>query len=150
MFCPNCDEDITPENLRVKRIFTVKGEDVEIDDRFHRCPACSEEWSEEGFDAAAEAYRAYRQAHGMLQPEEIRAFRKNLGLSQEEMAGLLGWSEATVNRYEKGALQERSHDLALKMAHTNDALRILLENRREGIPSEKWSRLWKSTSAKSA
>ena len=150
MLCPNCDADISPEILRAKRSMPVKGEPVEVDDRFLRCPVCSEEWSEEGFDVAAEAYRIYRDAHGLLQPVEIRAFRKRLGLTQEELAKLLGWSEATVNRYEKGALQDRSHDLALKMAGTNEGLRTLLESRKDALPSKKWMRLWNSSPSHSA
>jgi transcriptional regulator with XRE-family HTH domain len=77
----------------------------------------------------------------MLQPEEIKAFRKNLGLTQEELAHLMGWSEATVNRYEKGALQEQSHDNALRMAMTSGGLKVLLETKRDALPAKKRERL---------
>ena len=141
MLCPNCDKNITPELKIERRNYTVKGETIEIEDRFNRCPECNMEWSEEGFDFAAEAYRVYRARHHMLQPEEVKAFRKKLGLTQEELAHLMGWSEATVNRYEKGALQEHSHDNALRMAMTGDGLCILIETNRNALPAEKRGRL---------
>lgn len=137
MICPNCDKEIIPDVKTERRMYPVKGEDVEIEDRLNRCPECASEWSQEGFDFAAEAYRAYRSRHHMIQPEQIKTFRKNLGLTQEELASLLGWSEATVNRYEKGALQERSHDNALRMAMTCDGRRSLLEISGEKLPHQK-------------
>ena len=41
---------------------------------------------------------------GMLQPEEIRAFREWRGLTQKEFSDLLGIGIATLNRYLKMAL----------------------------------------------
>jgi putative zinc finger/helix-turn-helix YgiT family protein len=141
MLCPNCDKTIIPEEIAEHRKYLIKGEDVEIDDRINRCPECNEEWSQEGFDFASEAYRIYRTRHHMLQPEEIKNFRKSLTLTQEELANLMGWSESTVNRYEKGALQERSHDNALRMAMTRDGLRSLLEIGGSVLPPKKHARL---------
>lgn len=146
MLCPNCDKTIIPKEITERRKYLIKGEDVEIDDRINRCPECNEEWSQEGFDFASEAYRVYRTRHHMLQPEEIKNFRKSLGLTQEELANLMGWSESTVNRYEKGALQERSHDNALRMAMTRDGLRSLLETDGNVLPPPKYVRLLKGCS----
>jgi len=36
--------------------------------------------------------------------------------TQHELSTLLGWEEATLNRYENGSLQEDSHDRLLKFA----------------------------------
>jgi putative zinc finger/helix-turn-helix YgiT family protein len=141
MLCPGCDKEITATATTERNTYTVKGENVEIDERLSVCPECGVKWSQEGFDFAAEAYRVYRSLHRMLQPEEIKAFRKSQGLTQEELASLLGWSEATINRYEKGALQERSHDNALRMFMTCDGLRSLLEVSGDTLSDKKRARL---------
>lgn len=40
--------------------------------------------------------------------------REKYGLSQQQLARLLGWGRVTVQRYEKGALQDTAHDLLLR------------------------------------
>ena len=52
----------------------------------------------------------------MLQPEEIREFRIQRGLTQKELSDLLGIGIATLNRYENGALQSEAHDRVIKLA----------------------------------
>lgn len=141
VICPNCDKNIEPISHAETRDFTVRGENVEVGDRFLSCPECHEEWSVEGFDFAAEAYRFYRARHHLLQPEEVKAFRKSLHLTQEELARLLGWSEATINRYEKGALQEKSHDNAFRMLMTREGLLSLLDGRNDILPEQKMKRI---------
>jgi putative zinc finger/helix-turn-helix YgiT family protein len=137
MHCPNCDRGIAAVEIKETRSFEVKKERVEIEDRFNRCPHCGEEWSVDGFDAMYEVYRVYRERHRMVQPEALKGWRKGLGLTQEELSRLLGWSEATVVRYEKGALQEQSHDNELQMAMTSEGISVLLQKNPDVIPSEK-------------
>lgn len=38
-----------------------------------------------------------------MTPEEIKKWRKELGISQEKLAQLLGVSFGTINRWERGA-----------------------------------------------
>lgn len=137
LLCPNCDHEIEVEEIKVRRSYTVKKASIEIEDRFYRCSLCEEEWSVEGFDAMAEVYRIYRDLHRMVQPSVLKAWRKKWGLTQEELAKLLGWSEATVVRYEKGSLQEKSHDNELHMAMTPQGLKVLVEQTPDAIPQEK-------------
>lgn len=58
----------------------------------------------------------YRQL-GLLTPDEIRAGREKLGLTQAELQSLLGLGGNSLSRWEKGRIyQARSMDTLLKLA----------------------------------
>ena len=67
----------------------------------------------------------------MAQPEEVKKFRKELGLTQKEMSGILGIGIATLNRYENGALQFESHDQVIRLCMQPVNLLQILENKPE-------------------
>jgi putative zinc finger/helix-turn-helix YgiT family protein len=52
----------------------------------------------------------------LLLPQQIRAYREELGLTQKLLANTLGVAEATVSRWETGAqIQQRSLDNLLRL-----------------------------------
>lgn len=53
---------------------------------------------------AKEQMRAVARAKGILAPEEIRAIRKRLELTQREFEELIGVSSPTASRWETGAM----------------------------------------------
>lgn len=57
----------------------------------------------------------YRRAAGLLFPDEIRDARKRLDLSQREFAEYLGVGEASIKRWELGALQDKSNDDLIRL-----------------------------------
>jgi putative zinc finger/helix-turn-helix YgiT family protein len=58
---------------------------------------------------------ALRSVVGLLQPQEVRAAREGLGLTQKELANYLQVAEATLSRWETGAqIQQRSMDRLLR------------------------------------
>jgi DNA-binding transcriptional regulator YiaG len=60
--------------------------------------------------------RALRQQLGLLQPEQIRAGRTQLGLSQREFAARLAVAEESVSRWETGAqVQSRVVDRQIRL-----------------------------------
>src|SRR5262245_46869807 len=63
-------------------------------------------------NSADDQIRLALRAHiGLLTPDEIRTKRETLGLSQKKLAELTGIAEATVSRWETGALiQSRAMD----------------------------------------
>jgi putative zinc finger/helix-turn-helix YgiT family protein len=72
-----------------------------------------------GSEAARVRYRAIIAALGYLGPEEIRAVRERLGLSQEAFARLTGIELDTVTRWERGRLiQSRAMDNYLRLLGT--------------------------------
>lgn len=143
--CPNCEKE-TKINL-VKRIenIEVRGEQIEVSSEFFECLECREEFvNTKGVDSLDIAYREYRRLHVMLQPEEIRDWRKGYGLTQKELSLLLGWGEVSLSRYENGALQDEAHEKLLRLAmepHNllkliNDTPSALKDEKRERITSE--------------
>jgi putative zinc finger/helix-turn-helix YgiT family protein len=67
-------------------------------------------------DAADEVVgRELRKVAGLLFPEKIRDIREQFGLSQKQLADLLGIGEATVCRWETGVqIQQRAFDKMLR------------------------------------
>jgi putative zinc finger/helix-turn-helix YgiT family protein len=57
----------------------------------------------------------YRKAAGLLSAESIRAARTSLGLNQLQFAEYLGVGEASVKRWELGALQDKSSDYLMRL-----------------------------------
>ncbi len=72
-------------------------------------------------DAAATwriTVETYRQL-GLLTPDEIRAGREKLGLSQQELQELLGLGGNSLSRWENGHVyQSRSHDTLLRITYS--------------------------------
>lgn len=81
-------------------------------------------------DNLMNARNAYRVLHGLLTSEEIVGIRESYGLSQVDLARLLGWGEATISRYESKAIQDEAYDTMLRMIKDNPlvALELLKKN----------------------
>jgi len=82
------------------------------------CAQCgAEDWTDaEADDLLMSAYRVYRQRHGLLMPEEVFTRRILNGWSQNDLDQALGWHAGTVAAFERGALQTKEHDDALRSA----------------------------------
>ena len=65
------------------------------------------------------ARNAYRVLHGLLTSEEIVGIRESYGLSQVDLARLLGWGEATISRYESKTSQDEPYETMLMMIKDN-------------------------------
>ena len=142
--CPVCGKTGHIHLLQQSRDVKVRGESFHVDASVFHCDACESEFdTANGQDALDAAYRAYRNANGLLQPEELRKWRKVLALKQSELASLLGWSPATVSRYENGALQDDAHDRSLRTAMTPGGLAALVRAAK-GLPEEKLAALRQS------
>lgn len=76
------------------------------------------------------ARNAYRVKKGLLTSGEIVAVRESYGLSQVDLARLLGWGEATISRYESKAIQDEAYDTMLRLIKDNplQALEFLKKN----------------------
>jgi len=141
--CGSCEKETRHELVRTPESVAVRGEPIEVEVEYHKCADCGEESLDlnSDYDHLAEAYTIFRRRHGMIQPEEIRAFRKRYGLTQGELSRLLGWGETTLSRYENGALQDETHDTALRLAMEPGALLKLIEKKPDALNSGKGERL---------
>lgn len=135
MNCPLCDETHEVEERKRRTQVEIKGEPVLYEEHFYYCINADEEENE--FETAAmtnenllNARNAYRAAHGLLTSDEIVAIRESYGLSQVDLARLLGWGEATISRYESKAIQDEAYDVMLRLIKDNPlkALEFLKRN----------------------
>ncbi len=129
--CPNCEQVTEQTLVQGREEIMVRGEAIPVNTRYLKCPVCDAEFADPQWpdDPLDEAYREYRARHGMLQPEDIRAFRQQYGLSQKELTALLGWGAVTLSRYENGALQSDAHEQALRLAmQPRNLLRLIRGN----------------------
>lgn len=128
--CPNCEKERDLELIRTTEDVEVRGEHIEVDVEYYKCLSCGEEFEDphSDDDPLDKAYREYRKRHHMVQPEEIRSMRKRYGLTQNEMAKLLGWGATTLSRYENGALQDEAHEKTLRLAMEPRNLLTLIED----------------------
>lgn len=150
--CSNCEKVTILESVTKKQVIVVRKEPIEVDIQMRRCAGCGDEvFDPEGApDPLNLAYREYRQRHGMLQPEEIRNWRRSLRLTQAELANLVGLGGATVQRYENGSLQDTSHDTLLKLAMDPPTLFRFVERSQGILPEAKRERLLQSLGAEQA
>ncbi len=135
MNCPLCNKTHEIEERKRTTTITLKGEEVVYEERFYFCPNADEEENE--FETGAmtnenllNARNAYRIKMGLLTSDEIVAIRENYGLSQVDLAKLLGWGEATISRYESKAIQDEAYDTMLRLLKDNplQALEFLKKN----------------------
>lgn len=120
MECPLCDKVHEIEERKRVTTTIIKGEEVSYEERFYFCANADEEENE--FETAAmtnenllNARNEYRRKKGLFTSEEIVEIRETYGLSQVDLARLLGWGEATVSRYESKAIQDDAYDTMLRL-----------------------------------
>jgi putative zinc finger/helix-turn-helix YgiT family protein len=132
--CANCEKETVFERIIKKEVFDVRGEPITVDVEYTKCQECDDEvlTPTANHDPFEAAYREYRRKHTLLQPEEITGWRKSHHLSQVELAKLVGFGIATLNRYENGALQNESHERLLRLTMDSSNLFKLIE-KSEGV-----------------
>lgn len=135
MDCPLCGKTHEVEERKRVASIVLKGEEVTYEERFYFCANAKEDENE--FETGSmtnenllNARNAYRMKKGLLTSHEIVDIRKNYGLSQVDLAKLLGWGEATISRYESKAIQDEAYDTMLRLIKDNplQALEFLKKN----------------------
>ena len=143
MSCPLCDKTHEVEERKRFTTIALKGDEVTYEERFYFCANADEDENE--FESGSmmnenlmNARNAYRVKHGLLTSDEIIAIRESYGLSQVDLARLLGWGEATISRYESKAIQDDAYDTMLRMIKDNpfQALEFLKKNADKFSPSK--------------
>lgn len=132
-FCPNCEKDTEQKFVDKVEEISIRGEMIPIHMEYYHCEECGEDFEipRPDYDPLDAAYREYRNRKGMVQPEEIKKFRKELGLTQKELSEILGIGIATLNRYENGALQSEAHDQAIRLSMQPSNMLQILEKKPE-------------------
>ena len=137
--CPNCEAKTQLEKVTKEELINVRSEEIKVDSEYFTCTSCGNDFEDmlTDYDPLKLAYSEYRKRHGWVQPDEIREFRRKHGLTQGELSKLLGWGGATLSRYENGALQDETHEKALKMAMDPRNLYKLINESPNALPKEK-------------
>lgn len=120
MECPICDKSHEVEERKRNACTIIKGEKVEYEEVYFFCENADEDENE--FVTAKmnsgnllNARNEYRKKAGLLTSDEIVKIREQYGLSQVDLANLLGWGEATISRYESKAIQDEAYDNMLRI-----------------------------------
>ncbi len=135
MECPLCDKiHEIEERERITNI-TIKGVEVDYKEKYYFCANADDDENEFESGLMANenllnARNSYRIKRGLLTSNEIIALRESYGLSQVDLAKLLGWGEATISRYESKAIQDEAYDTMLRLIKDNPlkALEFLKKN----------------------
>jgi len=128
-FCPTCNMEC--ENVKIvarEETYPVRGDEILVLAKVALCALCKTEIFDEELDEEnlLSAYNEYRRRKGIIAIEDIVAIRTRYGLSQRSLSRLLGWSEATIYRYETGAIPSEAHNYILKrLADPIEAKRFL-------------------------
>ncbi len=127
-YCPNCESEQELERVRRRETVSVRGEKIQVQAAYWRCRACGEEFEgPDGQDEVAQAYTLYRTKKGLMQPKEIKRLREEYGLTQGELAKILGFGAVTLSRYETGMLQTAAQDRILQLLRDPRAFWSLLK-----------------------
>jgi len=116
MNCPNGHGMLSIKRIRKKMSF--RGVDITVPVESYSCAVCGLKAGT--VEQTAKIQRAisdsYRRAIGLLTGSEIVENRKNLGLSQDDLAKRMNVGIASIKRWETGTIQSKSMDHALRMA----------------------------------
>lgn len=142
-YCPKCNADQELLIRTFDEAYPVRGEKVTIKAEVAFCAYCGEEVFDSDLDSAnlERAYAEYRRRNGLLFPVEITALREKYGMGQRTLAKLLGWSPATIYRYEKGAVPAPAHAEILKGLTDPSKVLNLLKSRGNNLSLRERSRL---------
>ncbi|HMC65351.1 MAG TPA: hypothetical protein VKI65_10475 [Gemmataceae bacterium] len=117
-WCPNCRKKAVYRATMPYRLSILHdGQHHEVEVPELGVPRCAE-CGELVFDNQADddINRVFRSQIRLLQPEQIRAGRIGLGLSEKELAARLGVPEATILAWEDGLqIQSRAMDNLLRV-----------------------------------
>ena len=90
----------------------------------HCCDSCDFEFL--GREGRLVKHEAVCRHLGLLTPTEIRSIRESHGMSRTAFAEVTGFGEATLNRWENGAvIQNRANDHLLRLMQSPDILNRL-------------------------
>lgn len=113
-----CGGDTLRVITHLRTVVADDGTELSFRDEIMGCSACDETHytHEQALESSRARAGALRKHAGLLTPQQIRAFREALGLSQAQLERLLGTGPKTVVRWEKGTVcQSRAADRLLRL-----------------------------------
>ncbi len=134
--CPNCaSPDVSGTTVEQAFQYGAAPNTVELTAtvRLYRCGACGFEFTDESAERAR--HDAVCRHLGVLTPREIAAIRVRYDLSRAQFAELTRLGEATIARWERGALiQNGAYDQFLHLLSFPENIECLRERSRNVPP----------------
>ena len=114
--CPYCMEEHDVKVLRGEETTKFKGEYISFIAEYDYCDNADEyyERDEQINQNNISMKNAYRKKVGLLTGDEIVSIRKKYGISQSDLAIVLGCGEKTITRYEGYQVQDAVHDAMIR------------------------------------
>lgn len=142
-YCEECGREVETKIITKKEVYTVLGEDIEVQAQVLVCADCNEEFYCEELDNATlvNAYNEYRKRHKLLLPDEIKQIRELYGLSQRSFSKLLNWGDKTIHRYENGSIQDKAHNTLLLFLRNPKNMKAYLEENETSQDEKQLSKL---------
>ncbi len=140
VFCPECRQDVKFSVREKPDSAELKGEAYEFTSKTAYCNECGTEvYVPEIEDENLKAlYDAYRQKHGIISLEDIRAIPEKYNIGKRPLSLLLGWGEQTFSRYYDGDMPAKQYSEKLKQVLADPAYYLsLLERGKDNLKSEK-------------
>jgi len=111
--CPNAHENVAL--IKTEKEMSFKGVNIKFLAEYYKCQECGVEVGtvNQTADTQRAISDAYRKALGLITSEEIREKRKQLGLTQKELAKRMNVGIASIKRWEGGLIQSKAMNSAL-------------------------------------
>lgn len=148
--CPYCMKVHEIETVELAEGTIYKGEEVEYLAMYEHCGVTNEyfQTEEQLTQGFLEMKNAYRRKTGRLTTDEICFVRHKYGITQTDLAVLLGWGEKTIARYEGQQVQDAAHDSILrKLNYDPEWFLQLLEQKKDCFSSEVYGRYYTQAKA---
>ena len=116
VFCPFCEKEHEVQLIEFITQDNIKNSLIKYNAKAYKCELANELF-EDGdiLNINLEEMREqYRIANNLLTKKQIKNIREKYGLTQEELALILGLGEKTITRYETTSIQERAYDNLLR------------------------------------
>lgn len=124
--------------------FEVKNQIIEVSSKFRFNSETDEIIFDRELDNIAinKAFDVYREQNNILSKEMIKEIRQKYTLSQRGFAKLLGWSPATVTRYEKGAIPSKVNSgILFNLSHSTELAKSLLSQHKQDFSTDEINQL---------
>jgi putative zinc finger/helix-turn-helix YgiT family protein len=145
-YCPVCGVERETKIVEKEKVSKIRGEEITSLSKIKVCTICNEELFDKVLDEEniQRAYNQYREKLSILFPEEIKNIREQYGLSQKTFAKLLDIGEASIARYETGALPKKSLSNMIMLLKDPKNMKTLLEKNMDKLThKEKYKLLQK-------
>lgn len=131
-YCDSCKKERKTIISKINEKYKVLGDEITVNSDVLTCSVCGSHIFDESLDEVTlkKVYDKYKERHNLLSSKDIVNIRNKYGLSQRGLSKLLGWGDKTIFRYEKGSIQDTTHNYVLsKLQDEKNMIEYINENK---------------------